>query len=684
MPARPSGCILAVILCGGAICQTPASPAAPGVDITGQWHATVTLDGRTSGCAFDLRQDGTAITGTMRIEDRLLPIDKGAIHGGTISLSVRVPLRGRLAGMPIEGRLDGALLRLRLDDIEIVASRVQRTRESARLERLSGLFRLWGAIHFFHPDVAHGNVDWDAALLAAIPGVDAATTAAEYGAAVDAMLGVLKDPETHVLRGSSSNSAASGDKRQRLVRSGYWPQVGSSMGGGYYVDWEPAGSGTYEMSLPDAIHAVMRTSEPASSRAVISSSEKTYGDSLPPRGQRLLALARLWNTIHYFYGYPENIPSWDKELPSFIPVFESTSSWRDYVFAIGRLAARTHDSHTSIPAFWREMGEIPAVDVLPVDGQSVIKDAAPGLDGIERGDIITAVDGKPVERLRKELLEMYPYSTPQAAWLRINRFLLAGKAPSVRMRVIKADGTELEVTAPRTGPLDLHRRTPVYGILPAGYGYIDLERLEAKQIDTAFAALMKTPGLILDMRGYPKDSLTGVASRLAAETRPATLIRRRTWHGPDPALAAFEQTEQLVHPDSKPKYTGRVVVLIDARAVSAAEHLCLLLEAAVHPAFVGTPTNGADGEVTNIILPGSIQVNFAALEVRHADGRPLQNTGILPDVWAAPTIEGIRQGRDEVLEKAVEFLKLSGRGEAHASSVFTTVPATSVRRKSRP
>jgi C-terminal processing protease CtpA/Prc len=152
--------------------------------------------------------------------------------------------------------------------------------------------------------------------------------------------------------------------------------------------------------------------------------------------------------------------------------------------------------------------------------------------------------------------------------------------------------------------------------------------------------------------------MAGAATRLAADTGDAALIRRRTWHGPDPALATFEWTKQKVHPGRQPRYTGRVVVLIDARAVSAAEHVCLLLEAATHPTFIGTPTKGADGEVTNIALPGGIQVNFAALEVRHADGRPVQGLGILPDVWAAPTISGIRQGRDEVLERAVEFLRL--------------------------
>ncbi|HVX65016.1 MAG TPA: hypothetical protein VHA11_00365, partial [Bryobacteraceae bacterium] len=88
------------------------------------------------------------------------------------------------------------------------------------------------------------------------------------------------------------------------------------------------------------------------------------------------------------------------------------------------------------------------------------------------------------------------------------------------------------------------------------------------------------------------------------------------------------------------------------------EFVCLQLEAAANVAFVGTPTRGAIGEVTNTVLPGGVQVNFSAEERRRVDGRPVQDVGILPQVWAAPTISGVREGRDEVLEKAVEFLKL--------------------------
>lgn len=84
--------------------------------------------------------------------------------------------------------------------------------------------------------------------------------------------------------------------------------------------------------------------------------------------------------------------------------------------------------------------------------------------------------------------------------------------------------------------------------------------------------------------------------------------------------------------------------------------MCLFLEQAAKVTFIGTPTKGANGDVTRTVLPGGIEINFAAQEIRHADGRPLQRVGILPDIWVEPTIAGIRQGRDEVLSKAVEFL----------------------------
>jgi C-terminal processing protease CtpA/Prc len=49
-------------------------------------------------------------------------------------------------------------------------------------------------------------------------------------------------------------------------------------------------------------------------------------------------------------------------------------------------------------------------------------------------------------------------------------------------------------------------------------------------------------------------------------------------------------------------------------------------------------------------------VNFTGQSVRHADGSQLQRVGIVPDVEAHPTMSGIRDGGDDVLQRAVAFL----------------------------
>jgi C-terminal processing protease CtpA/Prc len=103
-------------------------------------------------------------------------------------------------------------------------------------------------------------------------------------------------------------------------------------------------------------------------------------------------------------------------------------------------------------------------------------------------------------------------------------------------------------------------------------------------------------------------------------------------------------------------YRGKTVMLIDERAISQSEHTGLFFEAANNTTFVGSPTMGANGDITTLTLPGDIVVSFSGHDVRHADGRQLQRVGLVPHIEARPTIKGIRDGRDEVLERARIFL----------------------------
>jgi C-terminal processing protease CtpA/Prc len=44
---------------------------------------------------------------------------------------------------------------------------------------------------------------------------------------------------------------------------------------------------------------------------------------------------------------------------------------------------------------------------------------------------------------------------------------------------------------------------------------------------------------------------------------------------------------------------------------------------------------------------------ISGIGVFYPDKKPTQRVGIVPDIEARPTIQGIRSGRDEVLERAL-------------------------------
>jgi C-terminal processing protease CtpA/Prc len=267
--------------------------------------------------------------------------------------------------------------------------------------------------------------------------------------------------------------------------------------------------------------------------------------------------------------------------------------------------------------------------------------------------------------VREALIARYlPTSTPQGLVRQQERYLLAGTPDSdVQIELRNADGETRTVDLTRDrATIDASRisaragRLPVFGLLPQGVAYFDLARLPLGQVDAAFRMAKDAPGIVMDLRGYPKGAMLRIAPNLTAE--PVVGARFRVPRVLDPAgQRMWHQYDQRVPAGNGPIYEGRIVVLVDNRAISQSEHTCLLIEScAKDVTFVGTPTVGANGVVTYMSLPGGVIVRFTGQEVRHADGRPLQRVGIQPDVEVAPTIAGVRAGRDEVLEAGIRVL----------------------------
>jgi hypothetical protein len=174
------------------------------------------------------------------------------------------------------------------------------------------------------------------------------------------------------------------------------------------------------------------------------------------------------------------------------------------------------------------------------------------------------------------------------------------------------------------------------------------------------------PAIILDDRGYPQGTAWQIAPRLTDNTDVVgAMVKRRDPISPDlpnGELLSYQQVTtfltRLPRAD-KFRYHGETVLLIDERTISQAEHTGLFFEAANGTKFIGSPTAGANGDVTNLSVPGGIYVRFSGQGIWHADGRQLQRAGLQPDVEVRPTLAVILAGKDEVLDRAVGYLQNS-------------------------
>ncbi len=398
--------------------------------------------------------------------------------------------------------------------------------------------------------------------------------------------------------------------------------------------------------------------------------DKSYSDMTEPELEyRQLAVIRAWNVIQFFYPYRNLIGDWDAVLPEFLGRMEEAKTGRDYALALAEMMAHVADGHTRVYGH-PELTKLFGRGYLPVEvrwienapmvtrvGEAALK------AGVRTGDEVLAVDGEPAAERMKRLERYLTASTRPALLNRLCGSLLRGEADSTaKLSLRGADGKVREVAMKR----DPGAAWPEPGgetvrILPGNLGYVDLTRLSQTEVDAMFERVKDTRALIFDMRGYPQGTAWSIAPRInTTGARFGATFRRSQ-------VAAFSDEEgesgfffsqplPVARPD-QPRYTQPVVMLIDDRAISQAEHSGLFFEAANGTRFIGSPTAGANGDVTNFTLPGGVIVSFTGHDVRHADGRQLQRVGLIPDVAVAPTRAGIRAGKDEVLERAIQVLE---------------------------
>ncbi len=551
-------------------------------------------------------------------------------------------------------------------------------------ERLLAVGRLWITVKYFHPYLAYrSNIDWDKALVDALPKVLAAAAPEEYLDAVNAMLETLHDPLTSAAVSAPDEKGKGAERKAGMERSrmyhGLPPSEGSSR---FYYSALMVKPGLVETTaapLGASMFARVRLSEPvpetAPSAPLLQEDRPYATPAYPSVEYRILAAYKLWGVIRYFYAYKDLLDQdWDKTFADYLPKFIIAKDAREYHLAVAEMISYLSDSQAAVqsPELTQYFGEAPVslrlrlVQKKPVITEVLDEEAKKA--GVKVGDIVLKVDGESMgERIKREANYLSASTAPHLGYLVMERILNGPESSVAVLTLAGADEQPREVKLVRSvryrDALAKQRTGDAVRILNGNVGYADLQRLPPADVDAMFEKLRDTQAIIFDMRASGPQIAGAIASRLTEKpdvqaaiiTGPLVLHPDLPKPGMETSTASYFEIQTIPNSD-KWKYKGKTVALIDERTVGEAEHAGLFFETANRTEFIGTPSAGADSDLSNFALPGGILISFSGHDIRHVNAGPLQRLGLQPTVTITPTVRGIRAGRDEVLEGALQYL----------------------------
>jgi C-terminal processing protease CtpA/Prc len=524
-----------------------------------------------------------------------------------------------------------------------------------QIENLVTLGRVWGFLKYHHPAVVAGERNWDYDLFRVLPHVLAARSEDEANAAlVEWIDGLGQVPDT-------------GHARLDVGELEFGPDIGwisdtAALGSGLskrleaiYKD-RPTGNQFYVSLAPNVANPIF-------------DHERIYGKiAFPDAGFHLLALYRFWNIMQY-WSPNRGVAgvNWPDVLREFVPRVALAKNKNEYEIAMLALIAKANDTHANL---WSSLDVRPPVGEcrLPinlrfVEDKLVVTSFASKMSGprsgFRVGDVIDQIDGDSVESRVDEWAPFYADSNEAARHRDMARSFTNGSCGPAHVSLSRPEGA-LTITTTRVpaSTLDAISKTddlagPTFRLLSKDVAYLKLSSIKTGDVATYIEQARGTKGLIIDIRNYPSEFVVfALGDLLVNHDTPFARFTAASLANP----GAFYWGYTASLSSALPHYSGKIVILVDETSVSQAEFTAMAFRSTPNAVVVGSMTAGADGNVSEILLPGNLRTAISGLGVFYPDKRPTQRVGIAPDVEAHPTIAGIRAGRDEVLEAGIGLI----------------------------
>jgi len=525
------------------------------------------------------------------------------------------------------------------------------SQELNKVEKLSSLCKIWGFLKYYHPNVAKGDYNFDEHLLKILPKIEQAKNKYELSMVFlnwIESLGTVKICKTC----------------NHLSDKKYFEK-------NFDLSWIQ-NTEMFTTDLSDALKHIEINRFQGKSFYVTSNNfgnieiknEPKYENfEFPNENYRLLSLFKFWNTIEYFYPYKYlTDQNWSEVLKEMIPKFMSAKNATDYHLAMLEVVVKLDDSHGifktkfTIEHFGNKF--IPA-KLKIIDNKAIVtgfyNDSLSRINDLKIGDIIEKVNEKTIEEILHEKLKYIAGSNLKSK-LRDTYYTIAnGNTDSLLISVSRNGKLYDKIIYRYDSDLIFKNNIKIEKckILENNIGYIDMVALELKDVDLVMKKLEKTKAIVIDLRNYPNFIPYSIVNYLSSERKPFVKINipdlkypgKFIWN--EPATAGKNNKEY---------FKGKVVLLVNEETQSRAEYSVMCLQTSNNVITIGSQTAGADGNVCYVEFIGGYKSLISGTGIYYPDGSITQRKGVKLDVEILTSIKGIQDGKDEVLEKAIEII----------------------------
>lgn len=527
----------------------------------------------------------------------------------------------------------------------------------SKIADLAILGKVWGFLKYYHPAIAKGDYNWDYELFRILPKVIQSKNTKERNDILSKWIPGMGEVEKDIpatIEESSvkfkpdldwiSNNTILGEelsKQLQAIRDAKRPNKH------YYIGFfEGVGNPQFKHEKPY-------------------NGNNIYIDA----GYRLLSLYRYWNMIQYFFPYKNLIEeNWNDVLSEFLPKFISATGELDYRLAALALIARVHDTHANIWGNDMTLETYKGVNYAPVEVKfienkavvtSLLKTKSGKTSPLQKGDVIESVNFKNVDLIIAEKLPYTPASNYSTQLRDIARGLLRTNDSVLNISVKRNGSTgplKISCYSPREVNIyqSYYRKDTCFKLIRPEIAYINPGTIKNSYLPEIMKEVGKTKGLIIDLRCYPSEFIVFSLNEYLMPD-PVKFVKFSHTSYDSPGLFTYTDGPEVGRNNSD-YYHGKVVIIVNEITQSQAEYTTMALRAAPGATVVGSTTAGADGNVSEIILPGGIRTMISGIGIYYPDGKETQRVGIIPDIDVKPTIKGILEGRDEQLEKAIELI----------------------------